>query len=134
FIPRLRLAGGSVLAAALLAWCFRAWGASALADTLRRAFVEWTIGTHALKALVKAWPSALPLLLVTALAAGARLLYLFQPMRYDEAVTHGGYAANPIYLLLCKYDFPNNHVFHSLCVHLTCRLFGDDPWAIRLPA
>src|SRR4051794_33524014 len=32
FIPRLRLAGGIGLVAALLAWCFRARAAAALAD------------------------------------------------------------------------------------------------------
>src|SRR5262249_9206664 len=78
-------------------------------------------------------PGAL-LLSLCALACGLRLSCLFQPMRYAESLTYVWYAARPLYLLLCKYDFPNNHIFHSLCVKACCGVFGDARWAVRLPA
>jgi hypothetical protein len=130
--PRLRMAGLAALIVALLAWWFRARAASAVVGTSRNALAELKSTIAYLKASLGDLP--LPLLLVTAIAASLRLFYLSQPMRYDEAFTYDEYAAQPIYLLLCKYDYPNNHIFHSLCVHLTTHAFGGDPWAIRLPA
>ncbi len=63
-----------------------------------------------------------------------RLAFLAQPMRYDETYTYLRYAAKPLYIAISDYSAPNNHVFHTLLVHLSTRLFGGSPWAIRLPA
>jgi hypothetical protein len=63
-----------------------------------------------------------------------RLDFLFQPMRYDEAGTYIHYASEPIYVGLSTYTAPNNHLFHTLLVHLSTSVFGSAPWAIRLPA
>jgi hypothetical protein len=63
-----------------------------------------------------------------------RLLYINQPMRYDEAFTYSYYASNNIATVLSKICLPNNHVLHTISVFATTRLFGSDPWAIRLPA
>jgi dolichyl-phosphate-mannose-protein mannosyltransferase len=72
--------------------------------------------------------------LLTVVALLVRLEFLFQPMRYDESVTYVHYASQPWYIPLTTYTAPNNHVFHSLLVHLSTVVFGSDPWAIRLPA
>jgi len=67
-------------------------------------------------------------------ALGLRLLYVGLPIRYDEATTYMEYASKPIPVLLSYYSSPNNHIFHSLLVHASTWLFGNDVWAIRLPA
>jgi hypothetical protein len=72
--------------------------------------------------------------LVTVVALLVRLEFLFQPMRYDESVTFVHYASHPWYVAATTYTAPNNHVLHSLLVHVSTSLFGGEPWAIRLPA
>ena len=59
---------------------------------------------------------------------------LFQPIRYDEAATWIDYASQPLAQALSDYRFPNNHLFHTLLVHVSAALFGDSPWALRIPA
>ena len=75
-----------------------------------------------------------PLLAITIVAAVVRVPYLDQPMRFDEAYTYNTYASQPWFVAVSKYDEPNNHVLHSLLVHAATRVFGDAPWAVRLPA
>jgi uncharacterized membrane protein len=55
-------------------------------------------------------------------------------MRYDESGTSVHYASKPLYIGLTSYTAPNNHLFHTLLVHLSYLLLGNEPWAIRLPA
>jgi hypothetical protein len=43
-----------------------------------------------------------------------RLIYIFQPMRYDEAFSFTNYASTPLSLALSSYSYPNNHLFHTL--------------------
>lgn len=71
---------------------------------------------------------------ITALAIVVRWGPLFQPMRYDEAATWIDYASKPAAKFLSDYRFPNNHLFHTLLVHVSAALFGSEPWALRLPA
>ena len=71
---------------------------------------------------------------ITLLAAIMRWGPLFQPIRYDEAATWIDYASQPLTKALSDYRFPNNHLFHTLLVHISATLFGDEPWALRLPA
>ena len=76
-------------------------------------------------------------LLVTVLTVGGaalRLAYLFQPMRYDESFTMLAFSSQPLSTGLSSYPFPNNHLFHTLLVHLTSALFGNSPAVLRLPA
>ena len=68
------------------------------------------------------------------LAIGMRVHFLFRPMRYDEAVTFVYYASRPFYMILANYYASNNHIFHTLLVHMTYLLFGNHPWVLRLPA
>ena len=63
-----------------------------------------------------------------------RCFYIFQPMRYDESYTFINYASKPLIIGLSCYIRPNNHLFHTLLVHIVYILFGNNIWVIRLPA
>jgi uncharacterized membrane protein len=76
--------------------------------------------------------AALFLVLIGALVV--RIWFLFQPIRYDEAFTFLQFASKPLYRGLSDYSYPNNHPFHTLLVHIAFRIFGNEPWVIRLPA
>ena len=76
----------------------------------------------------------LTLAAITTLAIVIRWAPLFQPIRYDEAATWLDYASQPLVRSLSDYRFPNNHLFHTLLVHVVALLFGSAPWALRLPA
>lgn len=71
---------------------------------------------------------------ITALGIWLRLRDLAQPIRYDEAATWMDYASRPLVQGLADYRFPNNHLFHTLLVHVSAAAFGDGPVALRLPA
>lgn len=79
-------------------------------------------------------PHRLIFVAAVVIAVGLRLLFLNQPIRTDEAVTYLRFASRPLYLALSDYAAPNNHLLHTLLVHLSTRFFGDAEWAIRLPA
>lgn len=74
------------------------------------------------------------LLAVTATGFAARLLILSRPMGHDESYTFLAFASRPLRYILTDYHLPNNHVFHSLLVHLAYKLLGNHPWVVRLPA
>lgn len=74
------------------------------------------------------------LLALIVLGAFLRWTFIQQPIRTDEAVTYLNFATKPLYLALTDYAAPNNHLLHTLFVHLSTRLFGPPEWAIRLPA
>ena len=68
------------------------------------------------------------------LGTGLRFAYLFQPLRYDEVLTFFAYTSHPLTLALTKNQPPNNHLLHTLFVHLSIGLFGNAEWALRVPA
>src|SRR5436309_14893789 len=75
--------------------------------------------------------------MVSALVAGGavvRVLLVAEPMRYDESFTFLAYATHPVHHILTTYDFPNNHILHSLAVHFAWRVFGDHLPIVRLTA
>ncbi|MBV9356675.1 MAG: glycosyltransferase family 39 protein [Chloroflexi bacterium] len=74
------------------------------------------------------------LLSIVLLGAGFRLVYLQQPIRYDEAFTFTEFASRPLYYALSFYPEPNNQLLHTLLVHVSYLAFGNQLWAIRLPA
>jgi hypothetical protein len=76
----------------------------------------------------------LGLLGIVLLGAGFRLVYLQQPIRYDEAFTFTEFASRPLYYALSFYPEPNNQLLHTLLVHVSYLAFGNQLWAIRLPA
>ncbi|HEY4133357.1 MAG TPA: glycosyltransferase family 39 protein [Gemmatimonadaceae bacterium] len=63
-----------------------------------------------------------------------RLQYLSQPMRYDESVTYLYFATRPWLVVFASYRYPNNHILHTALVKAVTGVFGNAPWAIRLPA
>ena len=74
------------------------------------------------------------LLLILALAFALRGLHLRDPICYDEAFTFLVYASRPFSEALSDYSTPNNHLFHTLLVRLSCLCLGGEPWSLRLPA
>lgn len=75
-----------------------------------------------------------PLLAVFLIGLIMRLLELSRPVRYDEIFSYTIYAKRPLWRALSDYSTPNNHLFHTLLMYLSTRLFGDAPEALRLPA
>jgi hypothetical protein len=73
-------------------------------------------------------------IVIMMIAIGVRLARLFHPIEYDEAWTFTNYASKPLFIGLSYYDAPNNHLFHTLLVHVAYLLFGNHPCVIRLPA
>jgi hypothetical protein len=69
----------------------------------------------------------------TLIGAVLRLRFLDQPIRLDEAITYLEFARNPIYVGVTQYSQPNNHVLHTILVHIATR-FGSDVSIIRIPA
>jgi 4-amino-4-deoxy-L-arabinose transferase-like glycosyltransferase len=65
---------------------------------------------------------------------GLRLLDINQPIAYDEAYTFIHFASRPFKHILADYSAPNNHIFHTILVGIAFRLFGGEPWVVRLPA
>lgn len=71
---------------------------------------------------------------LTALGCIVRLAALWQPIRYDEAVTWALFSGRSWATIVSWYPFPNNHVFYSLLAKATGSLAPYQPWAFRLPA
>jgi hypothetical protein len=74
------------------------------------------------------------LILIAVVGLVLRLTTLGQPIRYDESVTYLQFARLPLSQALSHYDYPNNHLFHTLLVKGAVAVFGNAPWALRLPA
>lgn len=55
------------------------------------------------------------------------------PITYDEAYTYLHFARKHTGDILSDYQYPNNHILHTLAVRTTTRWFGDSLFAIRLP-
>lgn len=68
------------------------------------------------------------------IAIAVRLYFINQPIRYDEAHSFMYYSSRPIYLALSNYSSVNNHLFHTLLVHITYSVLGNEEWVLRLPA
>ena len=74
------------------------------------------------------------LTIVLAIGVALRVLYLAQPIRYDEAVTYMYFVRLPWAEALSNYAYPNNHLFHTLLAKSSVTVLGNSPWALRLPA
>lgn len=74
------------------------------------------------------------LTIVLAIGIALRVLYVAQPMRYDESVTYMYFVRLPWAQALSDYTYPNNHLFHTLLAKGSITLFGNSPWALRIPA
>ena len=56
------------------------------------------------------------------------------PIRFDETHTFLRWARRSWLDVISDYRQPNNHIFHTMWVHLSYKLFGSGPAAIRAPA
>lgn len=134
--PRLQFAAAFCGLLASLAWL--------LAVTIRRLFWQTLTISAAfireLPAAFRAWwvrqsraeRAVLGGILV--LAAVLRLAYLGEPIRGDEAFTYLTFGRRSIVHALAFYAVPNNHIFHTLLVHICTHILGGSLWVIRLPA
>lgn len=120
---RLRLAGGLllVLVAAL------AVTREAVEDLIAAAARELALPRLRM-------PTALLVGAVSLAGLAIRIPFLTQPMRYDEALTFNEFASRPLYYGLSYYPDPNNHLLNTLLMHVSFVVFGNQPWALRLPA
>ncbi|GAC1324673.1 MAG: hypothetical protein NVSMB2_22910 [Chloroflexota bacterium] len=132
---RVRIAGGALILAALAVyvWGWRSRELPLVAQSwptfvcaARRAWARLPAPSEA--------PTVVALLSITLIGLGLRLQYLFQPIRYDEAFTLINFAAVPLWVGLSSYYAPNNHLLHTLLVHLAVGAFGPAEWVLRLPA
>ncbi len=71
---------------------------------------------------------------ITLVGLVLRLLEINKPIAYDEAYTFINFASRPFKHILADYSAPNNHILHTILVGIAYRLFGGQPWVIRLPA
>jgi len=71
---------------------------------------------------------------ITLIALVVRGMRLTKPILYDEAFTFIQYSSNLFKYTLADYGAPNNHIFHTILVDITYRLFGGQAWILRLPA
>ncbi len=76
----------------------------------------------------------LSLFIILIIAVAIRMLYLFEPILRDEAYTFVNFAQKPLLIGLSYYSTPNNHLFNTFLVHMSYLFFGNELWAIRLPA
>jgi hypothetical protein len=119
-------------------------GLVAFGGTIDRAAGEagrawWSSLRHA-PSLLRNWCACEPRATVAAGAAilvtavVVRVAFLDVPMRYDEATTYNNFVSKPLYVALANYATPNNHLLHTFLAKVSVALFGNEPWAIRLPA
>ncbi|MDQ6802049.1 MAG: glycosyltransferase family 39 protein [Acidobacteriota bacterium] len=72
---------------------------------------------------------------LTVAAAIVRLpMLVSRPMGTDESASFIYYASHPLWVPITIYGSPNNHVLHSVLMHIAWTLFGSAEWALRLPA
>ena len=81
-------------------------------------------------------PSYIYLILggITLIGFVLRVIDINQSIAYDEAYTFIHFASRAFKHILADYSAPNNHIFHTILVGIAYRLFGGQPWVLRLPA
>lgn len=105
-----------------------------LKSLLTRLFSDFPrLLSNAVRATPPTWELAI-LLVIVLFGLAARLIFIERAMEYDEAYTYMEFARHSFQQAISDYHHPNNHVFHTLLVQLSTRLFGGAPWAVRLPA
>ncbi len=74
------------------------------------------------------------LLLIIAAAVIFRLVRIYDGMTHDESYTFMVFSSSSLFNALSNYHLPNNHVLNSLLIFFSTRIFGIQPWVVRLPA
>ncbi len=73
------------------------------------------------------------LVVILALAAGLRLWHLNAPLWHDEIDTLVSHVRLGWGEMLQSYSM-NHHYLHSIAAKISVTMFGEAPWAVRLPA
>lgn len=76
----------------------------------------------------------LQLLALLGIAGVLRAYQIDSPLWYDEIVTLVEYVRLSPGEILATYTSTNNHLLYSLLAHVSVDTFGENPWALRLPA
>jgi hypothetical protein len=128
---RLRVIGAANLAAGLLVFLFR----ERIRQFIARICSDAVILFRDVKLAVRSVPAidAVTLICLLIVAGRLRVPFLSQPMHEDEAYTFLEYSSRPFYVALSLYNAPNNHLLHTMLVRIAYLVFGDHPWALRLP-
>jgi len=71
---------------------------------------------------------------LVAVAALLRVVALNQQLWFDEIMTLLDSARDPILRIVTHYAGQNQHMLYSVLAHCSIRVFGEQPWALRLPA
>jgi len=74
------------------------------------------------------------LLAAMALALVYRMSELDAPLCYDEAFSYIHYASNPWPDPVFLYDYPNNHILHTVAMKFSVGILGLSHFSLRLPA
>jgi 4-amino-4-deoxy-L-arabinose transferase-like glycosyltransferase len=69
-----------------------------------------------------------------AVGAALRLYRLETGLWLDEIVTLVDFVRAPLGEIVRNFPSDNNHPLYSVLAHLSIFLFGEDPWALRLPS
>ena len=69
-----------------------------------------------------------------AVAALLRVVALNQQLWFDEIMTLLDSARDPIWRIVTHYGGQNQHMLYSVLAHCSICVFGEQPWALRLPA
>jgi len=71
---------------------------------------------------------------LAAVATLLRVVALNQQLWFDEIVTLLDSARDPILRIVTHYGGQNQHMLYSVLAHCSIHVFGEQPWALRLPA
>ena len=71
---------------------------------------------------------------LTLLAAVLRAIALDQQLWYDEITTLVDSVRRPLAIIVTTYTSQNQHTLYSILARVSIVLFGEHPWALRLPA
>lgn len=71
--------------------------------------------------------------LILSLGVFLRCLKMTWPLTGDECCTFLWYARQPVEFIVSTYNTPNNHILHSILMHLCYVIFGPNEIALRLP-
>ncbi len=133
---KLRIAGVALMLFAALV--------AALKNALRRLLYSFFESFGELwRESMESWKSALKtdgrlhviaLCVIVLVSVAVRVYFIDQPIRYDEARSFTHYSSRPIYVALSNYSSVNNHLFHTLLVHVFYSILGNEEWVLRLPA
>lgn len=74
------------------------------------------------------------IIVLVLLATILRAIALNQQLWFDEIIMLLDSARESFWQTATKYDWQNQHMLYSLLAHGSIRVFGEQPWALRLPA